>query len=155
MSIQPMTLAEIEADPIAVIKRIRADDPFLQWGGIYALWFERRRQGREAADAQLAKFREEMTGEWCVRQMLDASRYIARFPAIKSLNRNRSTYGWKHVVERYNKMTRPGQDYYVGEGMFITAAIALGLPVRRVEGSRTFVGLSEKARIEAHWGEHI
>ena len=145
-----MTLAEIEADPVAVISTIRAGEPFLQWGGFFNLPFERKRLGEEEADARLIRFRAEMTNPWCIRQMLDAARFIDQSPKTKGINHRRSTYGWKHVVERHNKLHRPEGDYYVGEGMFIAAAAALGLTIWRDRGICR-VNLSQKAADQKRW----
>ncbi len=56
-------------------------------------------------------------------------------------SRHRSSYEWKHEVERV-------LGGYVGNGMFIAAALALGFPVARIRGTpNAWIGLSHRA-----WG---
>lgn len=57
----------------------------------------------------------------------------------KTLNRKRSSYGWKHVAER-------AMGEYISNDDFIAAARELGFTVRMIPGSpNAYINISEKA----------
>jgi hypothetical protein len=134
-----LTLAELDADVVGIVSRYRDEYPMLHWGGMSSDT-DIVRMGRPGFEERRA----EMTGAFGIGQVLRAARFIDQAPRIKSLNMRRSTYGWKHVVERHCK-TETGKDYYVGEGSFLIAAYALGLVVRQANGGGHYINLSELA----------
>jgi len=144
----PMTFDQIKAAPLPVIKQGLAKDPVLHWGGRFQMSFEVRSHGKDEAEAKLALWRQETLGEWQVAQLLRAAEFLAAFPMIQSPNRNRGAYGWKHVAENYQRLVHPGADHYVGEGMFLIAAQAMGFTVTTTSQCRHMVNLSERAASE-------
>jgi hypothetical protein len=133
-----LTLAEIKADAIPLIQHWLRVYPALWWGGMATLAVRRRRP-----EGEHERLREETLGAWGVGQVTRAAEFIDQAPRIGSFNRRRSTYGWKHVAERFQKARSDG-DYYVGEGAFMMAAWGLGARVRTFDGSH-YVNLSENA----------
>ncbi|PZP44563.1 MAG: hypothetical protein DI601_12290 [Azospirillum brasilense] len=148
MAACPRTLTDLEADPLAVIAEGREADPFLSWKGIIR---PIDRVIDRDATARHAACRAEMTSSRCVAQFLRAARFIEQAPPSRRINRRRSTYGWKHVAERFHKAMDPSGDCYVGEGMFILAARAMGLMVHVDRHEDTYVNLSERAATP--WGD--
>lgn len=144
----PRTLTDLEADPLAVIAEGREADPFLSWKGIIR---PIDRVIDRDATARHAARRAEMTSSRCVAQLLRAARFIEQAPPSRIVNPRRSTYGWKHVAERFHKAMDPAGDCYVGEGMFILAARAMGLVVHVDRHEDTYVNLSERAA--TGWGD--
>lgn len=56
----------------------------------------------------------------------------------KTMNRNISSYGIKHIIERE-------YDMYVSNGCFIAAVISLGIPYKKIKQSiNIFVPISNK-----------
>jgi hypothetical protein len=81
--------------------------------------------------------------------------WIKNLSPIKSFNRNRSSYGYKHMVERwfndYLSAGKPGDNYvYVANGSFIAAAIGLGFNVREISSGsiNAFFNFSERSVAE-------
>ena len=150
MSKIEMTLEQIQADPITVIRQGLEWHPDLWWGGLFDWRFERTRDMKDGTTPQerLAMRREATLDEQSVGQLLRAAEFIAWAPRVKSLNRDRGTYGWKHVAERFHKVEHPGEHYYVGEGMFIIAARAMGLSLGYTGHGHYWVSLSAKAAKE-------
>jgi hypothetical protein len=58
--------------------------------------------------------------------------WLAQLKPTASLNRNATSYSYKHEVERWFETTYQGNSY-VANGMFIAAALHLGLRVKRAE----------------------
>jgi hypothetical protein len=147
MSNEALTLDQIRTNPIPIIEQYLAEDPDLWWGGKFNWHWERRRDAKDGltSEARLALRRQITTEPHRVAQLIRAAEFIDQAPRIKSLNRSRGTYGWKHVAERYQKHAAPDADYYVGEGMFIMAARAMGLTLSPNGYGRYYVSLSEKA----------
>jgi hypothetical protein len=73
-----------------------------------------------------------MTLPWQVGQFLRAVEWLEQVRRTTTVSRRRTSYGWKHVAERWHMRRKPSDDYYIGEGMFIAAAIHLDFVVRRV-----------------------
>ena len=132
MTAEALSLAQIQADPLAVIREGLDWNPDLWWGGLFDWRMERSRVMKDGTtpEQRLSLRREATMDERGVAQLLRAAEFIAQAPRIKSLNTKRASYGWKHVAERYQKRERPDEDYYVGEGAFIIAARAMGLTIR-------------------------
>ncbi|WP_424138183.1 hypothetical protein [Roseomonas chloroacetimidivorans] len=151
MTIEALTLDQIQADPQVVIQAALDADPLLWWGGIFDWAFERRRGDLhgQSPEERYAVRREGTLIESGVGQVLRAAEFIEWAPRIKSVNRARGTYGWKHVAERFHKARDPEANYYVGEGAFIIAARAMGLTVAPDSIWHFRVNLSEKAATEA------
>lgn len=146
---QAYDLQEIEADPAAVIDQVREAHPDLHWGGIGLNGIDLEsgvaREARHKAKlAKLVTERARMTSESAVQQFLRACRYIDATPRTVTPDWSHGTYGWKHQAERYGQM-QGWQQVYVPEGMFITAAIAMGLAVVKPMGSYCSVNLSAEA----------
>jgi hypothetical protein len=150
MSNEALTLEQIQADPRAVIQAGLEWHPDIWWGGLFDWRFERTRTMNDGTTPaqRLALRREATLDERGVGQLLRAAEFIAWAPRIKSLNRGRGTYGWKHVAERFHKVEHPGTDYYVGEGAFIIAARAMGLAIAPTGHGHYYVSLSEKVAKE-------
>ncbi|MFT8245212.1 hypothetical protein [Roseomonas sp. BN140053] len=145
---QQVPLADIQANALAIIERHRDEEPMLYWGGLYDMRENRQRACRDGltAEERLAKLRAEMTEAWPVAQLIRAAEFIAQAPRIASMNRKRGSYGWKHVAERFHKARDRSADYYVGEGMFIIAAKAMGLRMEQPIGHQHFrFNLSERS----------
>ena len=141
----PLTLAQIQADPQAVIRHHLRQDPKLWWGGMFSWHYARRiaPERGQTAEEMLAGHRRETLEPEGVEQLLRAAEFIAQAPRTQSLNRKRGTYGWKHVAERWHR--QQGRSAYVGEGAFIIAARAIGLTVWRDQHGFHFVNLSSRA----------
>lgn len=67
---------------------------------------------------------EEMLEDDALDQFETCKRWLENVTKIKSFNTNHTSYGYKHMVERWAKR-------YVCNGSFIAAAIALNIPIRR------------------------
>jgi hypothetical protein len=150
MTMEPKTLEQIQADPTAVIREALEWHPDLWWGGLFSWSYEHRRGVVDGTSpgGRLTMRREATLDERSVGQLIRAAEFIAWAPRIKSLNRSRASYGWKHVAERFRKLKRPDADYYVGEGMFIIAARAMGLTLSGNGYDHYYVNLSERAAKE-------
>ncbi|ONG56981.1 hypothetical protein BKE38_05145 [Pseudoroseomonas deserti] len=141
MTFGNMSLAEIQANPVAAIRQCMEDEPLLHGGGV-ADAFYLKQYGRDA----LAINRQELEGPKGVAQVLRAAEFIAVAPRRATVNLRRSCYGWKHVAERWHKARFPGKDYYIGEGSFLVACWAMGVLVKRHNTAGYQVGLAEAAR---------
>jgi hypothetical protein len=138
---EPMTLAELEANPIPLIEQFLRPDPMLWWGGRASVSGLRR---WPEGDLQIK--RAETTGPWGIAQVVRAAQFIDQAPRTVGANLRHGTYGWKHTAERFHKRRLDGVgDYYVGEGSFLIAAMALGLKVVRHPARGHFINLSRKA----------
>ena len=71
-----------------------------------------------------------MLSRWEVEQFAGALAFLDGVQPLKSLNRRRTSYGWKHVAERWHKAR--GNPCYVSNGMFIAAALARGFRIERL-----------------------
>ena len=111
-----------------VVGRIRETHPDLSlngWGG--AGWILTREQ--------LEASRNKMTGDYSLGEFRRAMAFLLLCCGRrKSINRKVSSYGLKHSAERVMRDLNVAQ-YYVSNGAFITAAIALGYKVERIEGT--------------------
>lgn len=83
---------------------------------------------------------DEMLDEDVLTQFETCKRWLANVTRIKTFNSKHTSYGYKHMVERWAKR-------YVCNGAFIAAAIALGIPIRRTDARspNVFLPLSEKS----------
>jgi hypothetical protein len=125
-----------ETDPALAISAIRQAAPCLAWQGFVAPNAHSFEQDRKS-----------MMQPWCVGQFLRAAKWLDQAPRRATVNHQKSTYGWKHTAERWHRERDPEHDYYIGNGMFIAAAYALGLRVARCErGPNAFVNLPMRAR---------
>jgi len=69
------------------------------------------------------------------REISVCKRWLRRHAAPQEkLNPRTNSYGLKHEVER-ERLDKPGVDYYVSNGAFIAAAIALGYRCKRIGDS--------------------
>ena len=83
---------------------------------------------------------DEMLDEDVLTQFDLCKRWLANVARIKSFNAKHTSYGYKHMVERW-------AGRYVCNGAFIAAAIALNIPIRRSHprSPNVFLPLSEKS----------
>jgi hypothetical protein len=83
---------------------------------------------------------EEMLDEDVLAQFETCKRWLNNVSRIKTFNSKHTSYGYKHMVERW-------ANRYVSNGAFIAAAIALGIPIRRSYGKspNVILPLSEKS----------
>jgi hypothetical protein len=110
-------------DSLRKIEAIRAAQPNLtRWG----FWLESR-DGFDVA-------RHEMASEGGIEEFERALLFIAACEYRKSVSKF-SSYGWKHRAESWFRATR-GNREYVSNGMFIAAALSMGLPMERILGVR-------------------
>ena len=117
------TLADIEADPLAVLRFIMARAPILTtegWGhdGLAG-------GGRDPAAARAA-----MLTPWGVEQFIRAAQWLDLVPRRATVNRDTTSYGWKHVAERWHERRSTVGRGYISNGMFLAACLATG---RRIE----------------------
>lgn len=72
-----------------------------------------------------------------VPELLDADEVVRRFlrvtPRRRSVNRLMSSYGWKHVVERWAEVVY-GRHVYISEGAFTDIAREEGVICKPVGG---------------------
>jgi hypothetical protein len=109
-------------DSLRKIEAIRAAQPNLtRWG----FWLESR-DGFDVA-------RHEMSSEGGIEEFERALLFLAACEYRKSVSKF-SSYGWKHRAESWFRATR-GNREYVSNGMFIAAALSMGLPMERILGS--------------------
>ncbi len=78
--------------------------------------------------------------------------WLEQIYSIRSLNRKRTSYSYKHLVEHYHR--EQGMPCYVSNGAFIAAALGHGLNVKHeCPGSpNVFVNISERAIQRLHPG---
>lgn len=83
---------------------------------------------------------EEMLDEDVLTQFDLCKRWLASVTLIKSFNTRHTSYGYKHMVERW-------AGRYISNGAFIAAAIALKIPIRRSHprSPNVVLPLSEKS----------
>jgi len=133
------SLAQIEADPISVIVAIRPAVPDLTWQGFGECTY----YGKPS----FTQDRERMVTPWCVGHFVRAAQWLDQAPRRVGINRLKTTYGWKHVAERWHYERDLVNDYYIGNGMFIAAAYVLGMRVVRcATGPNALLNLSMRAR---------
>ncbi len=150
------TLTDIEADPVGVIEAIAAAHPGLCWTGFGPDPHVVKREGNPKA--VFAKARADMVNPWQVGQFVRAAQFLDQAPRRQAVNTSRTSYGWKHVAERWHRhriATTEGiplrlvgiwADVYVSNGMLIAAALALDFKVQKVSGCiNAYLNLSEHA----------
>lgn len=136
----PLTLAQIEADPVPVIEHWMSQYPCLWWGGIAGI-YERDRW----PDGRLEEYRAETSGPRGIPQVIRAAQFLDQAPQISSFNRKRGSYGWKHVAERFHRIRDYDADCYVGEGAFLIAAWSMGVRVSTPGAVNVLLALSQQA----------
>jgi hypothetical protein len=137
--LSPASSAAADELLTAHIEQVRSANPDLWWGG----WWNPTHPHPDG----LLHCRDAMTSAWGKGQFRRALAFIEQAPRTRGINPNVSCYGWKHRAERMHRLSGAEHhydDYYVGEGMFIAAAIASGLLIRRRDGF-TYVNLSSRA----------
>jgi hypothetical protein len=138
---EPITLAELEANTIPVIEHFLAQDPMLWWGGRASTGDLRR-----WPEGRLKEHRETTLSAYGIAQVVRAAQFIDQAQRTLGVNWRHGTYGWKHDAERFHKRRlNDAGDCYVGEGSFLIASMALGLKVIRHPTRGHFVNLSMKA----------
>jgi hypothetical protein len=65
------------------------------------------------------------------QEIARATRWLAQVQQTKKINRWNSSYGYKHMVERWSRWRYPGENPYVANGCFIMAALRMGFLVQR------------------------
>lgn len=132
-----------QADITAVLEKF--SDLTAYGAGIY----EPHRLSPEEQKAKLKEGQEQLLQDVATFDKVVA--WLSAHPEarIKTINRGRSSYGWKHVAER-------AIGTYVSNGIFIAAAVHLGYPYHRTFGNpNVSFPLSEKfyAAMEAQMSE--
>ncbi len=122
LMINGISESDIDSDLLA-LKQALATLPSLYWGGF---WSERFPNGMSLAKAR-AQTIDPAIG---LSQFKRAKAFLAITPRNRHISYEHSTYLWKHRAEDYAKRVSPGEDPYVGEGAFIAALIAAGMPVK-------------------------
>ena len=116
------TLADIEADPLAVLRVIMAGAPILTtegWG------HDGLAVARDPGAARAA-----MLTPWGVEQFIRAAQWLDLVPPRVTVNRDTTSYSWKHVAEgRQERRGAIGRGY-ISNGMFLAGCLATG---RRIE----------------------
>lgn len=107
----------ITSNAVIAIDAVRIRHPLLAWYG-----FGPRPQDRY----EFHRHRTVMTEPRQVEQFLRAVEWLEQARRTRTIRRRRTSYGWKHVAERWHSRRSPGRDPYIAEGMFIAAAIHLG-----------------------------
>lgn len=74
-----------------------------------------------------------MTCDDSVRQFEHATEFLARCRRRKTVWKGSSSYGWKHMAERYFEAA--GRRCYIANGVFIAAAINLDFVIQRIPDS--------------------
>jgi hypothetical protein len=108
------------------------------------LWWGSPTDSRHAPE-RFAELRAQTLGDFGQAQFRRARAFLAAAPRTLRPNRCCSTYSWKHVAERWNRKSYcQYNDYYVGEGAFVAACIAEGVPVT-IGDRASYAALSRKA----------
>jgi len=83
---------------------------------------------------------DEMLDDDVLMQFETCKRWLENITRIKSFNSRHTSYGYKHMVERW-------AGRYVCNGAFIAAAIALNIPIRRShrQSPNVVLPISEKS----------
>lgn len=115
----------IAPNAIQAIDAVRIQHPLLAWYG-----FGPRPQDRH----EFHRHRSVMTEPWQVAQFQRAIEWLQQAKRTRTVRRRHTSYGWKHVAERWHGRKTPDRDPYVAEGMFIAAAIHLGFQTRPLRG---------------------
>jgi hypothetical protein len=114
--------------------------PLLSWRG----WWSAHHEASEPAGT-LARVRRETLDEYGLAQFRRAMTFLEVAPRTKGINLRRGCYAWKHCVERWHRSSgTPYRDTYCGEGSFIAACVASGMPIKLTAGG-TFTALSDRA----------
>jgi len=116
------------ADARAAIEAVMAREPALCANGMRS--YNRRKAPQENAKA-FADWRQEMLGAHCVAQFVRAIEFLQTLEKSPRVNRDRTSYGYKHSAEHFHEERSPGEDPYVSNGMFIAAAVHLGFTIKR------------------------
>ncbi len=124
---------------LAMIASVRAEYPDLSANG----W---RYYSRSITADQFEAWRDEMTTDDCVGQFVRAQEFLRICNTRKACDRKATSYGRKHLAERWHRSNDPRENPYVSNGMFIAAAIVQGVPIVRIPGSpNCFFGLSRRS----------
>lgn len=87
----------------------------------------RRRSKGESLEAELFRQRQALFDH--LDEIAACADWIKRQKKIKTFNTSRTSYGYKHAVERWFRL-RGGPHLYASNGSFIAAAIGLGFAAR-------------------------
>jgi hypothetical protein len=75
-----------------------------------------------------------------------AYRWLQKCKRRKTMNRRRSSYGWKHIAEK-------AEDEYCSNEQFIAAAIALGFKIQWIPGTpNCFINIAEPKKSKKGYG---
>jgi hypothetical protein len=121
-----------------LLRTVLEQHPTLTWRGWWTRWHDNNERTTTFAQA-----RAETVDKHGLGQFGRALEFVDRAPLLRRVNRRRSTYGWKHVAERFHGHPR-NRVAYIGEGSFIAACLARGLMIRRSEFG-TYVNIAEAA----------
>jgi len=124
-------------DFITLIETTQANHPSLDHNG-YNL--DRQTYKRTIID---------VTNDRDVQQVSDCYYFLLdyTFPQ-KTINTNNSSYGLKHLVERFNRnnlLGSNGCDAFVSNGSFILAALMQGFRIKHVDNLNVSINISVKS----------
>lgn len=113
----------------ALVERAIEREPMLTAFGL-GVW-KQRGMTRAAFDEAFGKERAELFTDRVLDEVQTCADWLALQRPIKTLNRERTSYGLKHEVERWVDRTRK-EHQYISNGAFIAAALGLGLTFKQV-----------------------
>ncbi|MHB8286061.1 MAG: hypothetical protein ACYDD1_15485 [Caulobacteraceae bacterium] len=115
-------------DARSAIAAVMEREPALCANGLRS--YDRRQTPQQNAKA-FADSRDKMLGSHYVAQFVRAVEFLEAQEKSTRVNRDRTSYGYKHLAEHFHKERAPGEDPYVANGMFIAAAVHLGFTIKR------------------------
>ncbi len=113
--------------------------------GIFDQPGELKKHGAEAVSRIIA----EMRNKWAdyVHEVAACADWLDTATRIKSLNKRHSSYGYKHLVQRWNlERVKRGKvvPTYIANGSFIAAAVGTGFSFE-LDGPNAYFNISEKS----------
>jgi hypothetical protein len=127
------------------VEAILNSEPELSWRGWWRPW-----NNANEPPGTLDRVRRETLDEYGLAQFRRALDFLEVAPRTDAINRTRCCYSWKHECERWHRSgDQPYRDTYTGEGAFIAACIANGMPIKRTPRG-TFTTISNRAWLGHH-----
>jgi hypothetical protein len=126
----------------AAVEAVLAAHPELSAYGAGLCFLGDKTLDERKADHQ--REREEMLGTDVLVQFEEACRFIRETGIRKTINHNRSSYGWKHVAEEWSGV-------YICNGAMIAAAYHMGVPAQRMEGPNPLLAIREPKPSRPSW----
>jgi hypothetical protein len=120
----------------AAVEAVLAAHPDLSAYGIGLYHGEKTLAERRA---EQARWREDMLCPDELVQFEDACRFIAETGIRKTVNRRHSSYGWKHIAEKW-------AETYICNGVMIAAAYHMGVAVKINDSPNPMLSIKEPKR---------